>query len=255
MVPFEGCILCCYRVHCVSLVAICNVYSPVLLPPVYLICSQSHIWSSWLLVLYQWLKIARSKGPTRLGASLPEDGSKAGFRIIMFFLKIYTKSKIRRFSLRFGLFLQYAYPHSKNSPTNTVPPAFLAATVLLAARSLPYRHRENSRFIADNQSGRGLTGTSKHCLWNCSRRWPGCDSGRPSAAAAGRVMIYCGLLTADYRQVFRHWDTWQNIRCTAQRIAGILSRRFKATYCLQFHTLSSPRLGYDLQDTGFHSRR
>ena len=93
--------------------------------------------------------------------------------------------------------------------------AFLAATVLPAARSLSYRHRENSRFIADNQSGRGLTGTSKHCLWKCSRRWPGCDSGQPSAAAVGRVMIYCGLLTGDYRQVFRQRDTWQNTRFTA----------------------------------------
>jgi hypothetical protein len=42
VVHFEGCILCRYRLYCVSLVAVCNVYSPVLLPPVHLICSQSH---------------------------------------------------------------------------------------------------------------------------------------------------------------------------------------------------------------------
>ena len=37
------CILCYYMLYCVNLVAVCNVYSPVLLPPVHLICSQSHI--------------------------------------------------------------------------------------------------------------------------------------------------------------------------------------------------------------------
>jgi len=43
VVLLEGCILCCYRLYCVGLVAVCNVYSPVLSPPVHLICSQSHI--------------------------------------------------------------------------------------------------------------------------------------------------------------------------------------------------------------------
>ena len=33
-------------------------------------------------------KITRSKGSTRLDVSLPEDGSRAGFRKVMFFYKV-----------------------------------------------------------------------------------------------------------------------------------------------------------------------
>jgi hypothetical protein len=41
----------------------------------------------------------------------------------------------------------------------------------------------------------------------------------------------------------------------AQRIAGIVSRRFKATDYLHLHTASSSILGHERQDPGFHSRQ
>jgi hypothetical protein len=100
-----------------------------------------------------------------LGASLPEDGSKAGFRIVVFFLYIYTldKSKLRAcvresFCLPLGVFPQYAHTTFQETrpPTLCMPHSCLPLTHY-RTDTIRYcnQHRENSRFIADNQSGPG----------------------------------------------------------------------------------------------------
>ena len=55
-----------------------------LLEPVGLIRSQAHILTIEYFYCTQRLRIARSNRPTRRGASLPEDRSRAGFRSVVF---------------------------------------------------------------------------------------------------------------------------------------------------------------------------